>query len=152
MRAVEVGLEGEAVLGRRDEATRVARRADSEYAWKPPESVSIACGQRVNACSPPSARDQPRRRAGACRWYVLPRTMRAPGRRDLAGGERLDAALRPDGHERGRLDVAVRRRRGRRARACPSRASDAEGEAAACGGVNARPSQSSIASPYEKNR
>ena len=49
----------------------------SEYAWNPPESVSIACGQRVKACRPPRAAiaSAPGR---SIRWYVLPRTIRAP--------------------------------------------------------------------------
>ena len=32
------------------------RRLESENTWKPPESVSSGPCQRVNACSPPSAR------------------------------------------------------------------------------------------------
>ena len=95
-RAVEVGLEREALLGRRDERAHRRSAVESEYAWKPPESVSIACGQRVNACSPPSAAmaSAPGR---SNRWYVLPRTMRAPVDGHLAGVSVLTLPCVPTG-------------------------------------------------------
>ena len=31
------------------------RKSASDITWKPPESVRIGCGQRMNVCSPPSA-------------------------------------------------------------------------------------------------
>ena len=82
LRSVEVRPEREALLGGARRATRLlARRAcaPSENAWKPPESVSIACGQRVKRVQARRARAiASRRRGAAIRWYVLPRTMRAP--------------------------------------------------------------------------
>ena len=33
------------------------RSCDSDITWKPPESVRIGCGQFMNVCRPPSARD-----------------------------------------------------------------------------------------------
>ncbi len=49
----------------------------SENAWKPPESVSIACAHFVKPWRPPcsATTSSPGR---SHRWYVLPRTTRAP--------------------------------------------------------------------------
>ncbi len=108
---------------------------ESEKAWKPPESVSIACGHRVKPWRPPS----PATALGAGPQPQVVRVAEHDARarrRDLARRERLHAALRADGHERRRLDVPVRRREHGAPRVSVAR-DDAEREAGASAGSSA---------------
>ena len=80
-RAVEVRPEGEAVLVGVDEARPPPARArfvPSENAWKPPESVSIACGQRVKRVQASERARWPPRRAAASGGMCCRGRSRAP--------------------------------------------------------------------------
>ena len=107
-RAVEVRAEDEAVLGDR---AAVGHRERLEAARVGEHRVRPA----REAMQPTERVDQLGARAQPQVVGVAEHDARA-GRRDLAGRERLDAALRADGHERGRGHVAVRRGEHARAR------------------------------------
>src|SRR5690349_4002221 len=70
------------------------------------------------------------------------------GRFDLGGQQRLHTALRTDGHERRKIDVAVRRAQNGATRVTVLR-EDAERETFA---TRLHDGHTNIASPYEKNR
>ena len=74
----------------------VVRRSERENAWKPPESVSIACGHREKRCRPPALAmiSGPGRNH---RWYVLPSTTRAPVAATSAGTSVLTDPCVPTG-------------------------------------------------------
>ena len=85
-----------------------AEGAPREKSWKPPESVISGPAWFMKAWRPPARRtiSGP---GWTSRWYVLQNVSCVPASRECALVERLQRGVRPDGHEGGRLDHAVRR-------------------------------------------
>ena len=83
--------------------------ADSDITCKPPESVRIGSGQRMNVCSPPSAAT---RSAPGPQHQVIGVAEQDIGARsaDIVMVHALDRRLRADRHESGRAHHAVRGR------------------------------------------
>ena len=81
----------------------------SEKTWKPPESVRIGPLQPDERVHAAEFLDQLLARAKVQVVGVAEDDV-GPERAHLVGMQRLDRALRADRHERGRADVAVRRR------------------------------------------
>ena len=125
-RAVEVGAEGDALLGDLDEPgparSRPAARSPRLKTWKPPESVSIAPGPGHEAVQPAQPARPARARGGGTGGRCCARMIRAPSASRSRGSSVFTRGRGAHRHEDRRLDA--RRagwRGGRGGRRRPSR-------------------------------
>ena len=96
------------------------RRRARLKTWKPPESVSIGCGQCMKRCKPPctAMTAVPGR---SMRWKVLARTICAPSPVSSSGRHRFYRAVGTHRHESRCIDGAVRRHEAPTARSAVGR-------------------------------